>query len=529
MLNFFRKYATIIAWTIVIFFGGTMFAGTLIFGRKDNSEQTSMQTIDALKNALAIIDSVPVDSNIYSELLYQYMSTFQAENKKAVIPPEIIELARFRAFNQAVNYSLFLDYANSEKIKISKKNVSSRLDQYISSYKLKSKKELKALLKKNNYPYKAFLNKTKNNLKVEKTKDTLLASISVNDKDLENHFKRIKLSHILIKFDPDSIESQAKSKEKATQVLKRITTNDIEFDRAVSIFSEDKITKQNFGKFSNWMSIGQLHRHIEAAAFSLPIGIYSEPIKSDAGYHIIVVTDSKFVSKPKNYNKETLRKELMTTKETNILSDFILNKITSSNFTIRDPYVKAVTDKFKGDYDEAIASYQQQIAKDPNSPLPHYFISKIRNSLGETSRALIQLNKAKIKGKLYPTLDFSNLHIERAKTEAKLMYENKTLKRKVQRTIKKYGKGIPITGEIVLKEIGKGYKQANVPSIITDNIEFAWKLANNDTGSLKLVRESATLLQLSNITSSIDIKLKLIEKENKKNDMPVPTNPSFEK
>ena len=104
MLNFFRKYATIIAWTIVIFFGGTMFAGTLIFGRKDNSEQTSMQTIDALKNALAIIDSVPVDSNIYSELLYQYMSTFQAENKKAVIPPEIIELARFRAFNQAVNY-----------------------------------------------------------------------------------------------------------------------------------------------------------------------------------------------------------------------------------------------------------------------------------------------------------------------------------------------------------------------------------------------------------------------------------------
>ncbi|MBT5953213.1 hypothetical protein HOG98_00680 [bacterium] len=513
MLNFFRKYATTIAWTIVIFFGGTMFAGTLIFGRKDNSQQTSISKIDALKNAIATIDSVPVDSNIYTELLYQYMATFQGENKNAVIPPEIIELARFRAFNQAVNYSLFLDYANSQKIKVSKKNVSSRLDQYTSSYNLKNKKELKELLKKNNYPYKAFLNKTKNNLKVEKIKDTLISSVSVNDKDLENNYKRIKLSHILIKFDPSSADSQSKSFEKASQVSKKINSSEIEFERAVSVFSEDEITKKKFGQFPNWKSPGQLHRNIEAAAFSLPIGIYSEPIKSDIGYHIIVVTDSKFVSKPKDYNKEDLRKEITTNKENAVLSAFIQNKITSSNFTIRDPYIKAVTSKFNGNYAEAIFSYQQQISKDPNSPLPHYFISKIRNSLGETSQALNQLNKAKIKGKLYPTLDFSNLHLELANTEAMAMYENKSLKRKVQRAIQKYEKGTPITGAIVLQEIGKNYKQANVPPVLTDEIIAAWTLANNDPGSLNLVRASAALLQLSDITSSIDAKLKLLETE----------------
>ncbi len=38
---------------------------------------------------------------------------------------------------------------------------------------------------------------------------------------------------------------------------------------------------------------GQMVKPFEAAAFSLPIGVVSEPIKTDFGYHLIIVDSKK--------------------------------------------------------------------------------------------------------------------------------------------------------------------------------------------------------------------------------------------
>ncbi|MBI5046229.1 peptidylprolyl isomerase [Candidatus Micrarchaeota archaeon] len=38
---------------------------------------------------------------------------------------------------------------------------------------------------------------------------------------------------------------------------------------------------------------GQMVKEFETAAFSLPVGIVSQPIKTEFGYHLIVVTGKK--------------------------------------------------------------------------------------------------------------------------------------------------------------------------------------------------------------------------------------------
>ena len=120
MLTFFRKNAPIIGWCLAIFFGATMFTGSLFFGLSQKKpDSKSVQLEPSL--VLASIGDVQVDYRKYNEIQQNMFRGI--EPSISDISPDLLELYQLNAFNQALNYSIFLDGARKLKLKPSKHDI----------------------------------------------------------------------------------------------------------------------------------------------------------------------------------------------------------------------------------------------------------------------------------------------------------------------------------------------------------------------------------------------------------------------
>ena len=91
--------------------------------------------------------------------------------------------------------------------------------------------------------------------------------------------KQVRASHILVK-----TENQAKD------LLGRVNSGENFGDLAKKY--SDCPSKKNGGDLG-WFGRGMMVKEFEDAAFSLPVGVVSAPIKTEFGYHLIVVTQKK--------------------------------------------------------------------------------------------------------------------------------------------------------------------------------------------------------------------------------------------
>ncbi|WP_319503621.1 peptidylprolyl isomerase [uncultured Draconibacterium sp.] len=123
-----------------------------------------------------------------------------------------------------------------------------------------------------------------------------LTDIEFNEHQVEELYRRMKLeidaSHILLRVDENA------SAEQEQQVLDKITNirNQIlggkAFEDAAEEYSEDPSAKTNKGHL-NYFSAFTMVAPFEDAAFNTPVGEISEPVRTDFGYHLIKVHDTR--------------------------------------------------------------------------------------------------------------------------------------------------------------------------------------------------------------------------------------------
>jgi len=114
----------------------------------------------------------------------------------------------------------------------------------------------------------------------------------------KGQFEQVKASHILIRFKGSQLPLRPDQKDltpeealaKATEIRKKIADGG-DFAALAKLESDDVETGKNGGSLGTF-SKGRMVPEFEQAAFSLPVGQLSEPIKTKFGYHIIRV-DSK--------------------------------------------------------------------------------------------------------------------------------------------------------------------------------------------------------------------------------------------
>ncbi|NLK22898.1 MAG: peptidylprolyl isomerase [Clostridiales bacterium] len=145
-------------------------------------------------------------------------------------------------------------------------------------------------------------------LLIRMTMNKVLSEVTITENDAEKYYNdnkdmfkeqpTVSAKHILVD-----------SEEKAKEIKEEIDTNKISFEEAAKKYSSCPSKDQggNLGVFGKGMMVPEF----EEAAFNSELNVVSEPVKTQFGYHLIVV-DAKNDSKVKEYDevKDAILKQL---------------------------------------------------------------------------------------------------------------------------------------------------------------------------------------------------------------------------
>ena len=116
--------------------------------------------------------------------------------------------------------------------------------------------------------------------------------------------KQVRARHILVKTEEGKPESDAAGKKKIDELLAKTRAPGADFAEIAKANSDCPSSAQ--GGDLGFFSSGMMVKPFEDAAFSLPAGKISEPVKTQFGYHIIKVEE---VKEPKADDSKNLARQ----------------------------------------------------------------------------------------------------------------------------------------------------------------------------------------------------------------------------
>jgi foldase protein PrsA len=208
--------------------------------------------------------------------------------------------------------------AKKEKITISDEELNEEVDKLKESYG--GEEVFNQVLASNNTTVDVLKEDLKNYLTMRKL---IEPQIEISDEELQTYFdenkdslgeaEQVKASHILV-------EDEAVAKE-----IKQKLADGTDFAELAKEYSTDEGSKESGGELG-FFPRGTMVTEFEDVAFALPVNQISEPVKSEYGYHIIMVEEKK-EAKEANYDdskaaiKETLIDQKLETEYSVWLED----------------------------------------------------------------------------------------------------------------------------------------------------------------------------------------------------------------
>lgn len=230
-------------------------------------------------------------------------------------------LIKDRVVNELIVKALLNQEMQKRGIEVTNKDVDDAVKEIID--KVGSKEQLDALLKQNGISNSQFKKDLKEEVKMKKLAKEL-GSSSVSDAEAKKfyndniskfkHPDKVRASHILISVNPQEIEEVVKSdpnnknidetavkakvaaevqakEAKANQILVEAKKNPTQFAKLAKENSEDTATANKGGDLG-FFAAKEMVPEFSKAAFSMkPNTISDKPVKTQFGYHIIMVTD----------------------------------------------------------------------------------------------------------------------------------------------------------------------------------------------------------------------------------------------
>lgn len=230
-----------------------------------------------------------VNENCITEQdLNNAMARFPKENQQYFST----EQGKAQLLDQLISFELMYNYAKEEDLENS--------DEF--------KKQLEVL--KRDILIQAAVKKVLDNVKISE-KD--LKDFYENNKEMFKTQESVSAKHILVEDEEKAIEVKNKIKDGLT------------FEEAAKEFSTCPSSAQGgeLGSFTR----GRMVTEFEDAAFNLEVGIVSEPVKTQFGYHLIKV-DEKLPADIKEFNevKNSIQVNLLSQKQNEEYINFV-NKL----------------------------------------------------------------------------------------------------------------------------------------------------------------------------------------------------------
>lgn len=230
-------------------------------------------------------------------------------------------LIKDRVVNELIVKALLNQEMQKRGIEVTNKDVDDAVKEIID--KVGSKEQLDALLKQNGISNSQFKKDLKEEVKMKKLAKEL-GSSSVSDAEAKKfyndniskfkHPDKVRASHILISVNPQEIEEVVKSdpnnknidetavkakvaaevqakEAKANQILAEAKKNPTQFAKLAKENSEDTATANKGGDLGFFAAKEMVPKFSKAAFSMKPNTISDKPVKTQFGYHIIMVTD----------------------------------------------------------------------------------------------------------------------------------------------------------------------------------------------------------------------------------------------
>ena len=257
-----------------------------------------------------------------------------------------------RVLNQLVVQELLNQEAEKRGVKVSNKDLNEAISEIVE--KVGGKDQLAAILKQNGVSSKDFKNDLKFQIKMKKLAQAA-GDIKISDKDCEQYYKKnpnkfknpeqVRASHILISANPYQIQEELTKggKEKITEkdlttainkkmeeqktlakkISKELKADKSKFAQYAKKYSQDPMSAKNGGDLG-FFDKEKMVPEFSKAAFSAKPNTVSDPVETQYGYHIIIVTDRKAAGViPYQKAKSDIKDFLSAQKEIEILDNLI--------------------------------------------------------------------------------------------------------------------------------------------------------------------------------------------------------------
>ncbi|MDD3150339.1 MAG: peptidylprolyl isomerase [Candidatus Gastranaerophilales bacterium] len=228
--------------------------------------------------------------------------------------------------NSVINELIMRELINQElakrNIEITKKDVDNKINEIIK--KVGGKSKLEATLTLNNISKKQFHQNIEKDLKIQKLLENSLIDTKVSENEIKEFYEKnkkekfeypnmVRAKHILVSVsdadvkevlkaqNPEITDAELvkevqkefdKAKEKAEKILKQVKNNPEKFEDIAKSSSDDYTSAQNGGDLG-FFTEEEMVPEFSKVAFSQKPGTVSDLVKSDYGYHIIMVVDRK--------------------------------------------------------------------------------------------------------------------------------------------------------------------------------------------------------------------------------------------
>lgn len=194
-------------------------------------------------------------------------------------------------------------YQESQKsgIKVGEKEIDEAYEANKQKANFKTDAEFQTALKQSNKSLASYRAEIKQGLAIDNfIKSKFTDKTVISDSEAKKYYDdnpayfrqpaQVRVSHIMISAPSTADQSKKDdARKKIEDVMKRVKSAE-DFSALAGEVSEDASSKNNGGDLG-YISKGQAPQSFEDAAFALKKGDTSDIVKTDAGYHIIKVTD----------------------------------------------------------------------------------------------------------------------------------------------------------------------------------------------------------------------------------------------
>ena len=277
--------------------------------------------------AIAAVGSGVVTQEQFDQIWAQAQAQYKSQAGAPAFPAAgTAQYNQLRAsiVNYLVQNQIIKDKAAELNVSVTDKAFQDRMKQIVTQ--VGGQKKLDKLLKEQNVTQVQLEQQLKAQMLQDAVQQKVYAGITVSQADIEKYFNNPANK---AQFNvPESVDARhilVKTKAEADKVraLLEADNSDANWKKVAAQYSTDSGSKNNGGSLGNFPK-GRMVKPFENAAFALPVGQISQPVKTQFGYHVIEVTKKTPGSKQTLAQaKATIEQQLKYQKQSTAWEDWL--------------------------------------------------------------------------------------------------------------------------------------------------------------------------------------------------------------